>query len=407
MSRAIRADPEGMPKTFRKISILSVVALLMTACSLAFTSFSATSAASAATVHKVSHKASHKTAHDVQGLPAEGIFDECSLDTQLNTCEQRLQTIQHGGFQVVVMGVPTSLDNLSSYASYAQSIGMKVMWAFGDPGFWTSPNGTSEDAFYSGISAACGCTANAQILNYMVHTLASLPATYGYYAADDSMIQPGQGGELKSYTQAIKSVDPNHTVIISASPGQGQSNEADADMLANEIYPVTTDQLDPQNQHLADWQSVDQSAAQAQQAADNAGKSSAFILQAFTFGDNLDDGEAVGACAASMSAQQCAGRLNYPDAATQLQLRNEVLEHANPKLVLWYNFAETYGQAGNASSSTTDPTASIASSRWAGLTNAVKAPAPGPVAQVAKASGKKSTHSKGAKANGSHIVVAG
>ena len=35
-------------------------------------------------------------------LPKEGVFEGCSLDTQMPTCLQRLHTIHQGGVQVVV-----------------------------------------------------------------------------------------------------------------------------------------------------------------------------------------------------------------------------------------------------------------------------------------------------------------
>lgn len=391
-----------MPTSLR-FSTLSLVAVLLTAATLAISAFSGASTASAAT--------HHKSARDAQSLPAEGIFDNCNLDTQLNTCEQRLQTIHQGGLQVVVMGaMNTSLAGMSSYASYAQSIGMKIMWETSDPGFWQSPSGNSEDGSFSSFSTACGCTENSQVLAYMIKWLGNLNATYGYYAADDSMIGSGQGSELTAYTRSIKAVDPNHTVLVSSNPQQGQGNESAGDMLANEIYPVTNDDLSPESQHLADWQSVQQSITQGQRAADAAGKSSAFILQAFTFGDNLDDGEAVGACTASMSPQQCYGKLTYPSAATQLQLRNEVLEHSNAKLILWYSFEQTYGQAGNDTYSIY-PTGGTAANRWSGLTAAVKASYPGnvvaEVARAGKSDGKHSSHKGAKKHKGSRIVVAG
>jgi hypothetical protein len=117
-----------------------------------------------------------------------------------------------------------------------------------------------------------------------------------------------------------------------------------------------------------------------------------------------------------MSPQQCYGKLNYPSAATQLQLRNEVLEHSNAKLILWYSFQQTYGQAGNDTYSIY-PTGGAAANRWAGLTAAVKAPYPGDVvASAARAgkqsggkqnSGKHSGHEGSKKHTGSRIVVAG
>jgi hypothetical protein len=382
-----------MPTSFCKISTRSAAAAVLTATTLAITAFVGAPGASAAT--------RHKSAHDAQSLPAEGIFDNCNLDTQLNACEQSLQTISKGGFQVVVMpAMNTSLPGLSSYASYAHSIGMKVMWEISDPGLWESPGGDNEDNTYSSFSDACNCTVNSQILTYMIKWFAGQPATYGYYAADDSMISPGQGSELTAYSHTIEAADPTDTVMIGSSPQQGQSNEGAADMLGNEIYPVTNYDLSPASQHLADWESVDQSIEQGQRAATAAGKQSAFILQAFTFGDNLDDGEAVGVCTPSMSQQQCYGKLDYPSAATQLQLRNEVLEHSNAKLILWYSFSQTDGQSGNDTYSTY-PTGGTAANRWSGLTAAINAPySSSPVATVARASGKKpgkAGHHRGGK----------
>jgi hypothetical protein len=148
-----------------------------------------------------------------------------------------------------------------------------------------------------------------------------------------------------------------------------------ADLVGDEIYPVTSDSLMPAAQHLADWQSVQQSASDEQHAADSANKASAFILQAFTFGDNLDDGEAVGACSPSMTRLACYDQLRYPSAAAQLQLRNEVLEHAHPKLILWWSFQGTYGQVGNDTYSIF-PTGATSAARWAGLSAAIRAPDP-------------------------------
>ncbi len=86
-----------------------------------------------------------------------------------------------------------------------------------------------------------------------------------------------------------------------------------------------------------------------------------------------------------MSSAQCAGLLSYPSAATQLQLRNEVLEHAHPKLILWYTFSESYGQG----------------DRWSGLTNAVDAPYPA-TATVARAKHTKGHEKHRAKRHSKH-----
>src|SRR6201999_4144105 len=102
-------------------------------------------------------------------------------------------------------------------------------------------------------------------------------------------------------------------------------------------------------------------------------------LQAFSFGDNLIDGQDVGVCTASMSESTCASKLHYPSAATQLQLRNEVLEHSHPKLIIWYTFNQA--REGN---------------HWASLRNVINAPFPASAttARAARAKSHRAAHSK-------------
>lgn len=305
---------------------------------LAATGRSATKQAS----HVAKHSAAHKRPRTAGALPAEGIFDSCALSTSLSTCEQDLSQMHQAGMQVAVVGIGwDSLSDISAYAAYAQSIGMSVMWEINDPGFWGGAwIGSSAAGDWSSFSSACGCTGTTQVLDYMIQWLAALPATYGYYAADDYTLTPGQAAGLRQYVDEIKTADPNHLVMVGSSQAQGTTYYSTGATIGNEIYPETTGSLMPYGRNLASWQSVQQSVAQDQRAATREGAPSAFILQAFTFGDNLSDGEAVGVCTASMTQAQCASRLQYPSAAVQLELRNQVLEHSHPKLILWYTFSE-------------------------------------------------------------------
>ena len=309
-------------------------------------------------------------------MPAEGIFEGCQLNTQMQTCLQRLQVMHDGGFQVVVFPANDgSLADLATYDNAAHSLGMSVMWALSDPGWW---QGSSVTDMFGNFSAACGCSDNATLLSYTAHYLGSLPATYGYYAADDSMLTSGDTAGVARYTAAIKAADPNpsHTILISSnSADQANQFKGLGDLNGTEIYPVQQDSMLPVASNQSMWDGVGQSAIDGQHLADSVHQASAFILQAFTFGDNLDDGEAVGACTLSMTKLQCAAQLHYPAPAAQLELRNEVLKNAHPKLILWWSFQGTYGQAGNDTYSLY-PTGQEAADRWAGLTAAVKAPAP-------------------------------
>lgn len=332
--------------------------------------------------------ASAATAHGIPAMPDQGIFENCPLDTNLAVCEQRLQVMHDGGVKVVVIGLrdSNSLTNIAAYAQAAQSLGMSVMWEINDPVFWGgSPIGASAAADFADFSTACGCTSTGQVLTYMIQWLAALPNTYGYYAADDESISVGQTTALTTYVSEIKALDPGAMVMLGAYPSAGAANAGTGATLGEEIYPVTTNQLMPSRQHQAMWGSVRWSITSDQKIADNHGYPSAFILQAFTFGDNLSDGEAVGVCTPTMSQQTCYSKLQYPSQSTQLRLRNQVILHAHPKLILWYNFDQTYGQAGT-DTYTLYPTGSLASARWASLSAAIKAPSPYvAIAQAARA----------------------
>ena len=320
-------------------------------------------------------------------LPPEGIFEDCSLDTQMSTCLQRLEVMHQGGMQVVVIpGYGASLSSLQTYASAAHSLGMSVMWELSNPGWWQDPStGTQMAGAFSNYASACGCSQNYQVLAYVIRWLGSQPGTYGYYAADDSMLSAGDQGGVASYVGEIKQVDPSHTVMIgSADQSQTNTYQRISDVIGTEMYPVTTSSLMPVASNQDIWGGVAQQAVDAQNTANAAGKQSAFILQAFTWGDNVDDGQAIGACSPSDSQLSCYDKLRYPSSSEQLQLRNEALLHAHPKIILWWSFPGTYGQAGNDTYSIY-PTGAVAAARWAGLSAAVQAPAPGSTSKVAAA----------------------
>jgi hypothetical protein len=311
-------------------------------------------------------------------LPPEGVFESCSLDTEMQTCVRRLQAMHQGGMQVVVIPAwAESLDSLRTYAAEAESLGMSVMWELSNPTWWRDPpTSTGAAGTFSAFAQACECNQNGPLLAFTIGWLGQLPGTYGYYAADDSMLAPGDQSGVAWYVAQIKQQDPAHTVMIGAYGQQQQSAyQGISDVIGTELYPVTTGSLTPVSANQSTWDSIAGSAAQAQRAADAAGDSSAFILQAFTWGDSLGDGEAIGACSPSDTQQSCNDKLAYPTASDQLQLRNEVLLNAHPQLILWWSFQGTYGQAGDDAYSIY-PTGAEAGARWSGLAAAVHAPFP-------------------------------
>jgi hypothetical protein len=325
-------------------------------------------------------------------LPPQGIFESCPLDGALATCEQRLGVMHSGGLQVVVTPPSgASLDSLSQYTAAAHGLGMSVLWELSDAAWWQQPSsGTGAATDFSQFATACGCSTNGAVLAFMTHWLGSLPGTYGYYAADDSMIGPNDQPGITSYVAQIKQTDPGHPIMIGAANGaQRHQYQGTVDLAAQEFYPVSTSSLLPASANQSTWDSIDQAAADTQSTADHAGKASAVILQAFTWGDNVDDGRAIGVCNSADTTASCNAKLRYPSGTEQLALRDAVLRNSHPQLILWWSFQGTYGYAQDPGSYFATPSPAEAASRWAGLSAAIQAPFPARASGVGIATGAR------------------
>lgn len=335
------------------------------------------------------------TTASASAAPAEGIFESCPIDTALQTCTQRLSVMHGAGIQVVVIPAHgVSLNGLSQYAAAAHGAGMAVMWELSNPNWWQQPpTSTQMSGTYSAFASACGCSDNGSLLPFVVHWLGQLPGTYGYYAADDSMIGPNDKAGITSYSAQIKQADPAHVVLLgAANTAQRHQYESAVDLAAQEFYPVSTSSLLPVGSNQPTWDSIDAAASDVQQTADAAGKASAVILQAFTWGDNVDDGSAIGVCSSADTTASCNARLRYPSGAEQLALRNAVLRNAHPQLILWWSFQGTYGYAQDPGPYFATPSPAEAASRWAGLSSAIQAPLPSNSTGAASAQGASVRH---------------
>lgn len=320
--------------------------------------------------------------------PTQGIFENCPLDTALQNCEQRLSVMRQGGLHVVVIPAwGASLSALSQYTAAARGLGMSIMWELSNPVWWQQPPSSTQAAgSFSAYASACGCSDNATLLPFVIHWLAQQPGTYGYYAADDSMIGAGDHAGIASYVAQIKRADPSRPVMIgAANSAQRSQYQGVFDLAAQEFYPVSTSSLLPASANHATWDSIDQAAASSQSSADHAGKASAVILQAFSWGDNVDDGSAIGVCTTADTTTSCNARLRYPSGAEQLALRNAVLRNAHPQLILWWSFQGTYGYAQDPGPSIAAPSPDEAAAHWAGLSAAIQAPLPSDAVGLAAA----------------------
>src|SRR5262249_39653748 len=150
----------------------------------------------------------------------------------------------------------------------------------------------------------------------------------GYYAADYEVVAAGGEAAIASYIAENKQQDPVPTVMIAPWNGSRSTTHTpppEAPGAAGHTYAAHT--VVPVSANQDTWGPLGDLIAQDQQSATKAGKQSAFILQAFTWGDNLDDGQATGVCTPSDTKDSCYAKLLYPSPASQLQLRNEVLLH--------------------------------------------------------------------------------
>jgi hypothetical protein len=314
----------------------------------------------------------------------EGLFESCDISTSttLPLCEQRLQVMHEGGAQVVVMPIgDASRQNIVAYSQAAFHSHMKVMWDIANQDSWANAlTTTPPSGDLAQFETLCGCSTMQQLMTYTIHWLDTLPTTYGYYAADDSMLPASAASQPNfiAYSALLKSLAGGRQVMISANAEQGESYQPYATTLGVEIYPVFNQKVMPVSSNLATWDEVTSEAQSASRAAAKQHDPTSFILQAFTFGDNLDDGEAVGACTASMTSHECASKLLYPSWQTQLELRNQVIKYAHPQLILWYSLPGTLGQADGQASDGYNlyPIGALAAARWRGLQKVLKAPIP-------------------------------
>jgi hypothetical protein len=347
-------------------------------------------------------------------VPLQAAFERCHLDARLSTCNARLDQMHQGGLGAVLDdSVGYSLPNMQAYAGHANAIGMQTIWAIGNTGWWDASyksTGKNMLALYASFASACGCKTNQQLLTYMVQWLANLPGTWGWYIADDTWLcwdtspqgnctlaqKKAQHDRLKNFAAAVKKAAPSKKGIVanfgSADQYWGVNDltyyQDVSDMVAAEAYPVkyASTGADPVGAAIT----VSNVAVKEQQAASAAGKSSAMILQAFTWGDNLGDGMAVAAngsgCASTDTPASCNSKLRYPNAEELSVMRHAALNNSSPTIVLWYYFPDTAGFSSTSETCsptqldtpgagcTVAPTTAETQTRWADLSAALTRP---------------------------------
>lgn len=317
--------------------------------------------------------------------PLNGTFESCSPDRPV--CVERLAVARDMGFGLVIngAGLQAGPDAARQYAEAAQQLGLRVAWPLSNEGWWVNYDPAAHNLLSDYQGWADGCARdlvdrgsltpgnecdNEQLLQFIVTTLAQLPSTWGWYAADDLQLrQADTVGPVEAWTRRLKALAPDQKSVISVWNTMGLYRGA-ADFVAQESYPFGV----PQQGVF--WPDIAALARDTQRLT--RGSPSAFILQGFSWGDNMWDAEAVGGCAPTQAPQDCLPRFRYPTAAEQLHQRQTILLNSRPGLLLWYGLWGTLGPPDPrpADPSYSDPTPAEASSRMRSLSAAVLAPPP-------------------------------
>ncbi len=354
----------------------------------------------AARSRKTGHAAPTATTLPFTALPPQGIFDVCDITINLSECDQRLGVIAGAGLKLVVVPLPDYGGRLFTYLRAMRAEGLQAIWELNHPAWWgyngSAPFGYDASAGnlltvpeYASWAIGCGCSTNAQLLAFIIHTMSASGVTFGWYTADDSQYNADMGpdypytGGGSSYTipQALQGIRTLDATLQSLAPGEptivsswGMTDTTQlsgalgiADIAAQENYPVGLDGAGDSTAEVATETAA--TAAQTQRLASVAGRPSAFILQSFGWSN-------CGGCGYDDSGSAAAPP--YPSAAEMLAMRNEVLSNADPKVILWFCLQETIGwqvsqtSPGHQGVGWSDPPDPQA--RLAALTAAVRAP---------------------------------
>lgn len=268
-------------------------------------------------------------------LPSDGIgiYESCALDSMLQSCTQRLQTIAQAGFKVVINydQLAATSPEITVYLDKANEVGIKIIFAISDPAFWQG--NIDLRTYFSAFGQSCHCTTNAEFIAQVIALVKNHPALWGYYIGDE--VPPDQHDRFVAYASRIQQLDPHHPRLLIA---MGQSDPThvaylqpftdSADVLGVDYYPVGDN---PNGGTVQDTGNVAQA---VQYVADAAKKSSAIVLQSFNWSQYPHDYPCV----------------NYPSLCnafpTEAQMQTMLqltLQTSHPRLVLWYSYYNILG----------------------------------------------------------------
>jgi hypothetical protein len=313
--------------------------------------------------------------------PLNGVFESCPpIRGQL--CVDRLNAVREMGFDLVINGAALDDGPLAArqYAQAAQQAGLLVAWPLSNEKWWLGydPTGHELSGAYPWWAASCaadliqrgvlgagqGCT-NQQLLEHIVTTLAAVPNTWGWYAADDLQLRKGvHARAVKAWTQRLKVLAPQRETLVSVWRKMSRFRNV-ARFVAQESYPFGLPQQRPS------WSDIAHMARRTEELTPGP---SSFVLQAFSWGSNIFDAQAVDGCEPTEPPQTCLPKFRYPTRYEQRRQRRTILSHSRPALLLWNTLVDTLGPyEPRDGPNYVDPTPEQSSARVTSLTLAIAA----------------------------------
>ncbi|GAC1439017.1 MAG: hypothetical protein NVSMB51_16150 [Solirubrobacteraceae bacterium] len=313
-------------------------------------------------------------------LPPQGLYEACYPGAPGNSCIPRLQRLGGAGFQVVMnywMLAQSTPAQIVNYVQAAAQQGIKVIWPLND--WWSQdPQGNNMLANYPLLAAACGCSTNQGLVDYIVGLARSQPNTWGYYIADEP--DPLKHAQLKAFSDRLTALDPAHqqllvacacgdptgTVLVAPFADLGATTT-----LANDQYAVVTQPQNPLGVYsaTAGW-------TQGLQAlADQTGHQSAAVLQAFSFGDGQTESAVCGS-----SPSNC----RFPSEQEMQMQRDAAVNSGRPGVILWFGLFDVIGYDPTQQPSYWQPVPNP-QQRWSDLVQAALGSVPAPAPQPAPA----------------------
>ncbi len=248
-------------------------------------------------------------------IPPQGVYEQCAPGK--DACLARLDQIRAAGFTVVLnyMQWYGRSAEIRRYSAHAAALGIKLIYPL-NAGPWRGAGALRTT--YRELGSECPCADDASFAVWALELVKEDPATWGWYIGDEA--DPTEVQAVQALADRVAAVDPMHPQLYisyenSATNGANLRPFATvADVIGSDYYPFGTP---------FGLEATGDLAEEIQKMAAAGGRSSALVLQAFSWGQYPH------------SAQISAA---WPTREQMARQRNLALARAEPDLILWYSF---------------------------------------------------------------------